>query len=87
VACDNLLVASAPKRITLQEPGVAGAYELIEHPERNRLHIGRFGQATAARLPPADALVPANATVAAPSSCSSYTQLSEDTSVRTEAST
>ena len=29
-ACDNLGMASAPKRITLSEPGVAGSYELIE---------------------------------------------------------
>lgn len=29
-ACHNLGMASAPKRITLSEPGVAGSYELIE---------------------------------------------------------
>lgn len=29
-ACDNPVMASAPKRITLSEPGVAGSYELIE---------------------------------------------------------
>ncbi len=30
MACDNLLMASAPKRITLREPGVAGSCELVE---------------------------------------------------------
>lgn len=30
VACDNLVMASAPKRVTLREPGVAGSYELVE---------------------------------------------------------
>lgn len=30
MACDNSLVASTPMKITLREPGVAGAYELVE---------------------------------------------------------
>jgi len=30
IACDNQGMASAPKRITLSEPGVAGSYELVE---------------------------------------------------------
>lgn len=30
IACDNQGMASAPKRITLSEPGVAGCYELVE---------------------------------------------------------
>jgi hypothetical protein len=30
VARENDSVASAPKRITLREPGVAGSYELVE---------------------------------------------------------
>ena len=30
VACDNPYMASAPKRVTLREPGVAGSYELVE---------------------------------------------------------
>jgi hypothetical protein len=30
VACDNQGVASAPKRIRLSEPGVAGSYQLVE---------------------------------------------------------
>jgi hypothetical protein len=29
-ACDNLNMASAPKRVTLREPGVAGSYDLVE---------------------------------------------------------
>ncbi len=29
-ACDNPYMASAPKRVTLREPGVAGSYELVE---------------------------------------------------------
>jgi hypothetical protein len=46
VACHNLNMASAPKKITLREPGVAGSYELVERrgdgslllrPERERL--------------------------------------------------
>ncbi len=46
MACDNLPMASAPKRITLREPGVAGSYELVERrgdgslllrPKRERL--------------------------------------------------
>jgi hypothetical protein len=30
LACDNPFMASAPMRITLREPGVAGSYELVE---------------------------------------------------------
>jgi len=30
IACDNQGMASAPKRIKLSEPGVAGSYELVE---------------------------------------------------------
>jgi hypothetical protein len=29
-ACDNWAMASAPLKITLREPGVAGSYELVE---------------------------------------------------------
>ena len=29
-ACDNSVMASAPMKITLREPGVAGSYELVE---------------------------------------------------------
>ncbi len=45
-ACDNLNMASAPQKITLREPGVAGSYEFVERrgdgslllrPERERL--------------------------------------------------
>jgi hypothetical protein len=28
--CDNWFMASAPMKITLREPGVAGSYELVE---------------------------------------------------------
>jgi hypothetical protein len=30
LACDNCAMASAPMKITLREPGVAGSYELVE---------------------------------------------------------
>ena len=30
IACDNQGMASAPKRIKLSEPGLAGSYELVE---------------------------------------------------------
>jgi hypothetical protein len=45
-ACDNLSMASTPKRVILREPGVAGSYELVERrgdgslllrPDRERL--------------------------------------------------
>jgi hypothetical protein len=29
-ACHNGFMASAPRRVTLHEPGVAGSYELVE---------------------------------------------------------
>jgi len=28
--CENALMVSAPKRITLSEPGIAGSYEIVE---------------------------------------------------------